>query len=406
MANFKYRVVTPEGKSKTGSIPAGDRESAIELLRGGGNTVISVEEATRFDKSIDFSSFLKKGVSAREMGVFCRQFVTLSSSGVSIVRALTMLEEQAENASLKEALHEIRLSVEKGATLAESMHRQNRVFTPMFASLVGAGEEAGRLEVAFERMAIHYEKAEKLRGVVQKAMVYPVILALVSLAVIIIMLTRIVPMYAAMFEQMGTEMPAATRILVAVSGFFNRFWWLFVLLIVAAVMGFRSYAVTPAGRTRLDRLKLKLPVIGSLTRKTACAQFCRNLSTLLGAGMPIIRALGVTSETLGNELYRQCLKSAEDEVTRGSHLADPLTESGLFPPMICNMIRVGEETGTIDTMLEKSAEYYEEEVSSATESAAAALEPIIIIIMALVVIGIIAAVFSPMIALYTNIDAL
>ena len=405
MADFRYRVVAPDGKTRNGTIPAADRNSAIDLLKANGNTVISISEIGRFEKSIDLS-FLKPGVSSREMSVFCRQFVTLSSAGVSIVRALSMLEEQAENGALKDALRELRLTVEKGGTLSEGMHRQSKVFNPMFASLVGAGEEAGKLEVAFDRMAIHYEKAEKLRGVVAKAMVYPSILAAVAVAVIVIMLTKIVPMYADMFDQMGTEMPAVTRALVDLSRAFSRFWWILVLLIAAAVIGFKSYAATPAGRTRIDRMKLKLPVIGTLNRKTSCAQFCRNLSTLLGAGMPIIRALAVTAETLGNEIYRQCLRSAEDEVTRGSHLSGPLEESGLFPAMICNMISVGEETGSIDVMLEKAADYYEDEVTAATESAAAALEPVIIVVMALIVIGIIAAVFSPMISLYTNIDAL
>ncbi len=403
--DYRYRIITADGKNKHGFISAGDRDGAIEQLKSGGSTVISIEEAARLDKGIDLT-FLRSGVTPREMSVFCRQFVTLSSAGVSIVRALTMLEEQSENTTLREALREVRLSVEKGNTFSESMHRQEKVFSPMFASLVGAGEEAGRLEVAFDRMAMHYEKSERLRSLVQRAMVYPTILAVVCVTVIVIMLTRIVPMYAAMFEQMGTEMPAATRALVRVSGIFSRFWWLLTILIAALAVAYRYYAATPGGRVRLDRIKLKLPILGNLNRKTACAQFCRNLSTLLGAGMPIIRALSVTADTLGNEVYRQALAEAEDEVTRGSHLADPLTGSGLFPPMICNMIRVGEETGSLDTMLEKAADYFEEEVSSSTESAAAALEPIIIIIMALIVIGIIAAVFSPMLSLYTNIDAL
>ncbi|MBQ3789500.1 MAG: type II secretion system F family protein [Lachnospiraceae bacterium] len=405
MADFRYRVVAPDGKTRNGTIPAADRNSAIDLLKANGNTVISISEIGRFEKSIDLS-FLKPGVSSREMSVFCRQFVTLSAAGVSIVRALGMLEEQAENEMLSDALREIRLSVEKGNTLSESMHRQTKVFSPMFAALVGAGEEAGKLEVAFERMAIHFEKAEKLKSVVKKAMVYPVILMIVCVAVIIIMLTRIVPMYAAMFEQMGTEMPRVTKVLVAMSNWLTRFWWILVILVAAGILAFRSYAATPAGRSRIDKWKLRIPIIGKLNKKTACAQFCRNLSTLLGAGMPIIRALTVTADTLGNDVYRQCLEAAQDQVTRGSHLSDPLTESGLFPPMICNMINVGEETGSIDTMLEKAADYYEEEVSDATESAAAALEPVIIIVMALIVIGIIAAVFSPMISLYTNIDAL
>lgn len=405
MANYKYRIITPEGRTRMGTVPAGDKNAAIELLKSGGNTVISVQEASGLDRNIKLPSF-SKGISHREMSVFCRQFVTLSSSGVSIVRSLEMLEEQSENQMFKDALRDVRISVEKGATLSESMHRQSRVFPPMFTALVGAGEEAGRLEVAFERMAIHYEKLEKMRGVVKKAMVYPIILALVALAVVVIMLTRIVPMYAQMFDQMGTEMPGATKALVAFSGFFTSFWWILVLVILAIVIAYRSYAATPSGKIRIDRLKLKLPVLGKLNKSTVCAQFSRNLSTLLGSGMPIMRALTITADTLGNELYKQSLKGAEEQVTRGSRLADPIADSGLYPMMIVNMIKVGEETGTVDSMLEKAADYYEEEVTAATEAAAAALEPIIIIVMALIVVGIIAAVFAPMISLYTNIDAL
>lgn len=405
MANYRYHIITPAGKEKRGNITAADRPHAMAVLKNEGNTVISLDAPSIWDKEIELP-FLNTGVKPRDMSVFCRQFVTLTESGISIVRAMEMLEEQTVNKVLREAIRETRASVEKGDTLAGSMKRHEKVFPPMFVNLIQAGEEAGKLSLSFERMASHYEKVSKLQNVVKKAMIYPVILSVVAMVVVIVMLVYIVPMYSDMFMDMETELPAFTKAVVGLSNFMSRYWYIILIGIFGIVIGLRAYGSTESGDYVYSNLALKLPLLGKLKKKTACAHFSRNLSTLLSAGVPIIEALEITANTMDNTVYRLAVSDAKEQVSRGIQLSIPLRESGIFPSMVYHMVGIGEETGGLDDMLDKVAEYYEEEVTAATEQAAAALEPMVIIFMAAVVISIIFAVFSPMLTLYSNVDSL
>ena len=405
MANYRYRVLTPAGKEKNGIITAADRQHAMDTLKSDGNIVLSLDNPSILDKEFEVP-FLNPRVKARDMSVFCRQFVTLSEAGISIVRALELLEEQTVNKILKEAIRETRSSVEKGESLAGGMRRHDKVFPPMFVNLIQAGEEAGKLDVSFERMALHFEKTAKMQNIVKKAMIYPIILSVVALVVIVVMLTYIVPMYSSMFDQMGADLPMFTRLIVAMSDFMVKYWWLLFIVIFALFMGLKAFGNTEDGRYIYDNAALKLPLIGNLKKKTACAQFARNLSTLLGAGVSIIDALAITADTMDNVVYKIAVEDAKEQVSRGIQLSLPLQESGIFPPMVYHMVGIGEETGGLDAMLDKTADYYEEEVTAATEQAAAALEPMVIIFMALIVISIIAAVFTPILSLYSNIDGL
>ena len=398
MTNYRYHVITPAGKEKKGIITASDRPHAMAILKNDGNTVISIDAPSIWDKEFELP-FLNPGVRPRDMSVFCRQFVTLTESGISIVRAMEMLEEQTVNKLLKEAIRETRASVEKGGTLAGSMRHHEKVFPPMFVNLVQAGEEAGKLSLSFERMAAHYEKTAKLQNIIKKAMIYPIILSIVAVIVIIVMLVYIVPMYSDMFVDMDAELPAITRAVVGLSNFMTRYWYIILIGIFAIVMGLRAYGSTESGDYVYSNLVLRIPLVGKLKKKTACAQFSRNLSTLLSAGVPII-------EALDNTVYRLAISDAREQVARGIQLSVPLQESGVFPSMVYHMVGIGEETGGLDTMLDKVAEYYEEEVTAATEQAAAALEPLVIIFMAVIVIAIIAAVFTPMLTLYSSVDNL
>ena len=405
MANYRYHVITPAGKEKKGIITASDRPHAMAVLKNDGNTVISIDAPSIWDKEFELP-FLNPGVRPRDMSVFCRQFVTLTESGISIVRAMEMLEEQTVNKLLKEAIRETRASVEKGDTLAGSMRHHEKVFPPMFVNLVQAGEEAGKLSLSFERMAAHYEKTAKLQNIIKKAMIYPIILSIVAVIVIIVMLVYIVPMYSDMFVDMDAELPAITRAVVGLSNFMTRYWYIILIGIFAIVMGLRAYGSTESGDYVYSNLVLRIPLVGKLKKKTACAQFSRNLSTLLSAGVPIIEALEITANTMDNTVYRLAISDAREQVARGIQLSVPLQESGVFPSMVYHMVGIGEETGGLDTMLDKVAEYYEEEVPAATEQAAAALDPLVIIFMAVIVIAIIAAVFTPMLTLYSSVDNL
>lgn len=405
MANYRYHVITPAGKEKRGNITASDRPHAMAVLKNDGNTVISIDPPSIWDKEFELP-FLNPSVKPRDMSIFCRQFVTLTESGISIVRAMEMLEEQTVNKLLKEAIRETRASVEKGDTLAGSMRHHEKVFPPMFVNLVQAGEEAGKLSLSFERMASHYEKTAKLNNIIKKAMIYPIILSVVALIVIIVMLVYIVPMYSAMFADMDAELPAITRAVVGMSDFVTSYWYLIIIGIFAVVMGLRAYGGTETGDYVYSNLVLRIPLVGKLKKKTACAQFSRNLSTLLSAGVPIIDALEITAKTMDNTVYRLAVSDAREQVARGIQLSVPLRESGVFPSMVYHMVGIGEETGGLDYMLDKVAEYYEEEVTAATEQAAAALEPLVIVFMAFIVIAIIAAVFTPMLTMYSSVDNL
>lgn len=405
MANYRYHIVTPGGKEKKGAITASDREQAISVLKNGGNTVITLENPGLLTQEMEIPFFRSKAKS-RDLSVFCRQFVTLTSAGISIIRALEMLEEQTLNKILKEAVRETRAFVEKGGSLAAGMKQHDKVFTPMFVNLVQAGEEAGKLDVAFERMAIHFEKTSQLRNIVIKAMIYPIILSVMALIVVIVMLTYIIPMYVSMFDQMGTELPVFTVMIIKMSNFIVHYWYLILIVVVLIVIGIKAYGSTEKGSYIFANMAIRMPIIGSMNKKNACASFSRNLSTLLGAGIPIIEALDITANTMDNAAYRIAVQDAREQVARGIQLSVPLKESGLFPPMVYHMVGIGEETGGMDEMLEKAADYYEEEVMAATEQAAAALEPMVILLMAGIVISIIVAVFGPMLSMYSNVDSL
>lgn len=400
MASYRYHIVTPSGAEKKGLIEAADRSHALTALKAGGNTVISVGNPSIWDTQINLP--FTHRVKARDMSVFCRQFVSIISAGVSITRALEMLVEQTENKTLKEALRETRSYVERGESLSESMRRQEAVFPKMFINLVQAGEESGKLELSFERMAIHYEKSAKIQSLVAKTLIYPIILGIASVVVITVMMVYIVPMYSDMFAEMDTELPMYTRAVVAISNFMVHYWYLLLLFVGAMIFAYRMFSNTNRGKYLLASVALKIPIFGKVNQKSACAQFARNLSTLLTAGVPIMEALNIVADTMNNPLFQDAMKNAREQVARGISLAVPLRDCGMFPPMVYHMVNIGEETGGLDGMLDSLAVYYEEEVEAATEKAAAALEPLIILFMAFIVIAIIMAVYTPMLSMYQN----
>lgn len=340
---------------------------------------------------------------AREMSVFCRQMVTLLKAGISIVRSLEMLEEQAGGRELGSAIRDVRLSVESGETLNESMRRRKKVFPEMFADLVKAGEEVGKLEMSFERMAVYCERTEKTGSEIRKALIYPVILAVVSFGVIVILITYIVPRFTELLAEVDAQLPLATRVVIGISNFVTGFWWAIAFGALACVTVFGVYRKTERGRWLCDSAVLRLPVAGRMARKSECARFARNLGTMLGAGVPILKAVRNTAAMMRNVVFRKAVLRCASELEVGIPMADSMKESGVFPSMICNMTAVGEETGSIDRMLEKAAEYYEEDVIAAAEQMVAVVEPAVIIVMAFLVMGIIAAVYGPVITMFDSL---
>lgn len=326
------------------------------------------------------------------------------SAGVTVIKALDMLYEQMEQPTLKAALYNVKNSVQKGESLASAMMDEPDAFPSILCNMVSAGEASGNLEVAFERMAIQFEKDSRLKALVKKAMIYPIAVVVVAVVVVIIMMTVVVPKFATMFEGMGEELPVATRVVVAISDYMISRWYVLVAIVVLIVIAFKIFAASDYGKHFLANFKLKAPLLGNLTIKSSCANLARTLSTLMASGLSVVQALEITGRTMSNLLVKESLEEAKEQVVQGVPLSQPLIEGGIFPTMICQMVKIGEETGNLESMLDKVADYYEEEVENATQALTAAMEPMIIVILALVVGGIVAAVYSPVISMYGAVE--
>ena len=404
MPGFSYVAVDKRGKEKRGSLEAETRERALEQLKAEGLIPVSVREQGALNKEIDFS--IGKKVKPRDLSVFCRQFVSITQAGVPMKEALQMLSEQTENKWLKRAISEVLLNVEKGNTLADSMRSQPDIFPPMLVNMVEAGEQSGSLEMAFSRMAVHFEKEAKLKATIKKATIYPIILVIAAIGVIAVMLLFVIPIFIDMFADLDIEMPAITMFVMNSSKWMTSHWYVLLAIIVGVVAAYKLIYRTTQGRLTIDRIKMKMPLFGKLTVKTACSQFARTMSTLLMSGISTIDALETTSKIVNNIHYTNAMLKAREEVMKGVPLSEPLEASGIFPPMVYHMTGIGEETGNVEEMLEKMADYYDEEVEMTTQSVLAAMEPLIIVFMALVVGTLVIAVVSPIGAMYSGLDNL
>ena len=404
MPGFTYVAVDKRGKEKRGNVEADNRERVVEILKNDGLIPVSVKEQGVLNKEIDFS--IGKKVKPRDLSVFCRQFVSITQAGVPMKEALQMLSEQTENKWLKRAISEVLLSVEKGNTLADSMRGQEDIFPPMLINMVEAGENSGSLEMAFERMAVQFEKEAKLKATIKKATIYPIILIIAAIGVVAVMMLFVIPIFIDMFADLDVEMPAITMWVMNTSKWVTANWYIILAVIVAVVVAYKIIYKTEQGRFMIDQVKMKMPLFGKLTVKTACAQFARTMSTLLSSGISTIDALETVSKIVNNIHYTNALMKAREEVMKGIPLSEPLTASKIFPPIVCHMTGIGEETGNIEEMLEKLADYYDEEVEMTTQSVLAAMEPLIIVFMALVVGTLVIAVISPIGAMYNGLDNL
>lgn len=402
METFSYKAVDASGKDVKGTVDAESRDEAVRKIKEQGFLPVSVGKQGALDKDVNISFIGKKKIPARDMSVFCRQFASILKAGVSVINALEMLGEQTENKKLKAAIINTQASVEKGENLSDSM-RQNGEFPSILVDMVKAGEASGSLENSLTRMAIQFEKDAKLKGVVKKAMMYPVVLICVMIGVIIVMLTFVIPSFMTMFEDLDSELPVTTRMILAMSDSIKGYWYIYLLVVVGIAVGIQVYKSTPNGRHNLDKLKLKLPVFGLLQTKSACASFARTMSTLLQAGMPMIDALEISASTMKNVLFYDGLEKVKNGVSLGLPLSNQLKATGLFPPMVVHMVGIGEETGNVEEMLTNSATYYEEEVEVQTQTLTSLMEPIIIVLMALVVVMLILAIYQPMIQLYNTL---
>ena len=404
MATWGYVAIDKTGKEVKGSREAEVEEQVRRELKSQGLIVLEMtqQNALTKDISLDFS----KGPTARDLAVFCRQFSSITRAGVTIIETLNMLADQTENVKMQKALRAARADVEKGESFAASLSRHPKVFPELMVQMAKAGEASGSLDTAMERMAVQFEKSAKTQALVKKAMIYPIVVACVAVAVVIVMLVVVIPRYMDMFGELGVDLPAITKAVIALSTFIQHFWFIIIPIIIVLAAALKAYGRTDSGKHVFGGLQLKIPAIKNLVVKSACSQMARTLSTLLVAGVPLTEAVDIVADTMTNIWFKEALKDALGQIVIGVPLSQPLQTCGLFPPMVYHMIHIGEEAGSTEEMLNKLADYYEEEVEMAVQSLMAAMEPMIIIVLAGIVGILIAAVMAPMVTMYSALDNL
>jgi type IV pilus assembly protein PilC len=403
---FEYTVAgTGSGRRSKGKIEAANEVAAAQLLRQQGLVPLTVAESRGMLQRDLTIPGLGGRTTLKDLAVFSRQFATMTSSGMSLLRSLAILEDQAAKASLKTALGEVRLDVEGGLSLSVALGKHPKVFPALLVAMVRAGEAGGFLDRALEQIAVNAEKDAALRGKIKSAMTYPVIVLGFTVLLIAGVLTFIVPVFQKMFAQLGGELPLPTRILVGAS---ESLVWsgplALVLGIVGTVLVRRKLRSNPAWRLAFDRLKLRLPVFGPMFSKMAMSRFSRNLGTLLGVGVPIMQALEVVGATVGNRVIGDVMKELQASVRDGQPMSAPLSKHKVFPKMVAQMIQVGEESGQISQMLDKIADFYDREVDDAAEALTASIEPIMVLVMGGVVGGMVICLYLPMFTIFENIQ--
>lgn len=402
MPQFQYTVRDNTGNVRTGTSDAESMDILKRRLSEQGFQVADVKQTARGKKKTEGGGFGK--IKLKDLSIFCRQFSTMIDAGVSLVRALDVLGEQTENPKLKRILREIQTEVESGQTLSKAMQRYPRVFNNLFIGLIRAGEVGGVLEEALQRLSHFLEKDMELKRKVKAALTYPAIVVVVAILIVLGLCTFIVPKFIELFRDLGVkELPWMTQFLVDFSDFLKTRWYIGLAMIVIGWLAIKYFGTTRVGRRVIDRMKLKVPVFGKLGHRIALARFSRTLSTLLVSGVPILQALETVAGTVGNEIIAEAIMNARARIREGDKINEPLLKSKMFPPMVVHMISIGEESGALDQMLSKVAEFYEGEVESALASLTSAIEPIMIVFLGVCVGFIVIAMFLPLISVIQNL---
>jgi type IV pilus assembly protein PilC len=396
MAVFVYQGRSANGM-QNGEIEAPDRSAAVGELRRRAILVTKIAEKTAPRVTFKFGG----KVSDKEMAIFTRQFSTMIDAGLPLVQCLNILAEQSDSKTLRSVTGQVARNVEAGSTLADALRRHPRTFDDLFTNLVEVGEAGGILDVVLQRLSAYIEKAAALKRKVKAAMVYPSAIIGVAIMVVIFMLTFVIPTFAQMFKDLGADLPLPTKVVLWLSTFVRTYILLIIAGMIGCVLALRSYYRTEGGRATIDALMLKLPIFGTLIRKVAVARFTRTLGTLVQSGVPILDGLRITARTAGNKVVEKAVLQCRAAVTEGKTLAEPLRVSGVFPPMVTQMISVGEQTGALDAMLSKIADFYDDEVDTAVSTLTSLLEPIMIVFLGVVVGGLVVAMYLPIFKLVT-----
>ena len=392
---FVYKVRDRAGAVHEGSLEAQNEQLVIAKLREMGYVPVSVKQRGKSMLSADMK-FGGNKVDLRDVAIFSRQLATMVNAGLTIIRALAILTEQTESKALAAVAIEVKNDIEKGLSLSQAIAKHPKVFPPVYLSMVRSGETGGMLDAVLLRLAVTLEKQLELKRRIKSALTYPIAIGCIIVLIVTSMLMFVVPMFEGMYKDLGGTLPLPTRMLIAVSGILTTYWWMVGLGVAGSVVGLRRWAATPNGRYALDRAKLKMPVFGMLVHKTAVARFTRTLASLIRSGVPIMESLDIVAETAGNAVVSRAIAQAKDKVRTGQSLSASLGEHPVIPEMVVQMMAVGEETGALDEMLEKIAEFYDGEVSATVDALTSLIEPLLMVAMGLTVGGMVVALYLPM----------
>ena len=407
MPSFAYSAINAQGIELSGEIQASDVAAARDALRGNGLLAQKLEELRAAEGSAGGGLFGlgKKKVKAKSLQVFSRQFATMIEAGISVVQALVILEQQTDDKALAVVIDDVREQVESGALLSEAMSRHPDTFNRLYVAMVEAGEAAGVLDVVLDRVALQIEKEQKIKRRVRGAMIYPTVVMTFAFLVLCGLLMFLVPIFVKIFDTLGGELPTLTQWVLHVSNLLRGYWFIVFPLIGASIFGFLKWKKTRTGRQAWDRFKLRIPMqIGSVVRKVAMARWSRTLSTLIASGVDIMKALDITAQTSGNWVVEEATGNVRVRVQEGATIAQPLIESPVFPPMVGQMVKIGEETGELEKMLEKVADFYEDEVDAAIQALTSIIEPLMMIGVGVMVGIIVIAMYLPMFRMLSLIE--
>ncbi len=393
MPTFAWKGRNRGGQFQEGVLLADTRDAAVATLR---RQQIQVTAIRQKGREIPFLPKLPVRISPKRVAIFTRQFSVMIDAGLPLVQCLEILGDQEENRNFRQSIQKVRTDVESGSSLADAMRRHPKAFDPLYTNMIAAGEAGGILDVILRRLATYIEKAVKLKGQVRAAMMYPATVVVIAIGAVWLILVKVIPVFGQLFSGLGGELPILTQIVVGASEALGR-WGIFILVgIGIAIWGIRQYHQTYRGRRVLDGLLLKAPVLGDLLRKIAVARFCRTLATLTSSGVPILDGLDITAKTSGNAIIEDAIMAVRKSVEEGKTLSGPLAETKVFPAMVVQMINVGEQTGALDQMLSKIAEFYEEEVDTAVAGMVKLIEPIMIVVLGGIIGVIVAAMYLPL----------
>lgn len=395
MLIYKYKAISKDGQVLEGCYKAQSQSDVLAMLNNNNYLPISIEEKKIKNRKVQLSLFDEK-VTTKDIAMFCRQFYTMLNAGINIIRCLDILGKQIENKTLKKSIIIVHEDVQKGMTLSGAMKKHSNIFPELLINMIEAGEVSGNLDVIMERMAIHFEKENYIENKIKNAFVYPVLLSVISILVVMFLLVVVMPSFVSMFEDNGLILPGPTRMLLSISNWLIDYWYLFIGIIYLTIFSIISYGKIERGRMFYDGLKIKLPGLKSMNIKIITCRFTRTLSTLISSGMYLLEALDVVSKVVGNKVVSKKLDIVKEDIKKGVPMSTAIRDMNIFSPMVESMISIGEESGSLDELLYKTADFYDEEVENSMEKMTTMLEPILIVLMAIIVGFIVIAMAMPM----------